>query len=84
VANDQRADLSALEKAAWLRDLMAKADRELRLRQGWPPDDPSFTAIFESAEEDDPHPDPLSEGEGRRSSIAASREREPSPYEASA
>ncbi len=64
VANDQRADLSALEKAAWLRDLMAKADRELRLRQGWPPDEPSFAALFEGDEEDRPHPDPLPGGEG--------------------
>jgi hypothetical protein len=70
VANDQRADLSALEKAAWLRDLMAKADRELRLRQGWPADEPSFTALFEGGDEDEesPHPDPPpgAEGEGRR------------------
>jgi hypothetical protein len=63
VANDQRADLSALEKAAWLRDLMAKADRELRLRNDWPLDEPSFAALFEAGE-DDPHPDPLPGGEG--------------------
>jgi hypothetical protein len=48
VANDQRADLSALEKAAWLRDLLLKADRELRLRKDWPPDDPPFAELFES------------------------------------
>jgi hypothetical protein len=53
VANDQRADLSALEKAAWLRDLMAKADRELRLRKDWPLEQPSFSTLFESADEDD-------------------------------
>src|SRR5215212_6599704 len=65
VANDQRADLSALEKAAWLRDLMLKADRELRLRQGWPLDEPSFAALFEGVEDEDgPHPDPLPGGEG--------------------
>jgi hypothetical protein len=68
VANDQRADLSALEKAAWLRDLMAKADRELRLRQGWPLDEPSFAALFEGADDEDedtgPHPVPLPGGEG--------------------
>ncbi|HZU07493.1 MAG TPA: ParB/RepB/Spo0J family partition protein [Chloroflexota bacterium] len=52
VANDQRADLSALEKAAWLRDLVAKADRELRLRKGWPLDEPSFEALFERGEEE--------------------------------
>jgi hypothetical protein len=53
VANDQRADLSALEKAAWLRDLIAKADRELRLRNGWPLDEPSFAALFEGADDED-------------------------------
>jgi len=57
VANDQRADLSALEKAAWLRDLIAKADRELRLRKGWALDDPSFASLFEGADdEEDPTP----------------------------
>jgi hypothetical protein len=66
VANDQRADLSALEKAAWLRDLMAKADRELRMRQGWPADDPSFAALFEGNDDGDegPHPSPLLGEEG--------------------
>ncbi len=48
VANDQRTDLSALEKAAWLRDLLLKADHELRLRKDWPPDDPPFAELFES------------------------------------
>lgn len=52
VANDQRTDLSALEKAAWLRDLIAKADREMRLRKHWPLDDPSFSAVFEGADDD--------------------------------
>src|SRR5581483_3972408 len=46
VANDQRADLSALEKAAWLRDLVAKADHELRLRKDWPLDAPPFAVLF--------------------------------------
>jgi hypothetical protein len=50
VANDQRADLSALEKAGWLRELMLKADRELRLRKGWPLDEPPFAALFEAAD----------------------------------
>jgi ParB-like chromosome segregation protein Spo0J len=54
VANDQRADLTALEKAAWLRDLMVKADRELRLRQGWSPEEPSFAALFERGDDEDP------------------------------
>src|SRR5438105_4826525 len=54
VANDQRADLSALEKAARLRDLVAKADRELRLRKGWPLDQPSFAAVFESTYDEAP------------------------------
>jgi hypothetical protein len=53
VANDQRADLSALEKAAWLRDLMAKADRELRARKDWPLDEPSFAGLFEGADDGD-------------------------------
>ena len=56
VANDQRADLTALEKAAWLRDLMVKADRELRLREGWSPDDPSFAALFEHGDDADAEP----------------------------
>jgi hypothetical protein len=47
VANDQRADLSALEKAAWLRELIEKADRELRVRGGLPLETPSFAALFE-------------------------------------
>ncbi|MBX5493010.1 MAG: ParB/RepB/Spo0J family partition protein [Chloroflexi bacterium] len=52
VANDQRTDLSALEKAAWLRDLLVKADRELRARKGWPLDEPSFSSLFEGAEDE--------------------------------
>jgi ParB-like chromosome segregation protein Spo0J len=58
VANDQRADLSALEKAAWLRDLLVKADRELRARKGWPLDEPSFSSLFEGADDDGPEPAP--------------------------
>src|SRR5581483_443185 len=53
VANDQRADLSALEKASWLRELVAKADLELRARSGLPLGEPSFAALFEGAEDDD-------------------------------
>ena len=51
VANDQRADLSALEKAAWLRELIEKADRELRARGGLSLDEPSFAALFEGNDE---------------------------------
>src|SRR5262245_1026304 len=58
VANDQRADLSALEKAAGLRDLIAKADRELRLRKGWALDEPSFASLFEGADEEEEEPNP--------------------------
>jgi hypothetical protein len=54
VANDQRADLSALEKAAWLRELIEKADRELRARGGLSLDEPSFAALFEATDEGAP------------------------------
>lgn len=77
VANDQRADLSALEKAAWLRGLIEKADRELRARGGLSPDEPSFAALFEATDEggletpDVPEDEPAGPLSGPRNGLGA-------------
>ena len=42
--------ISALEKAAWLRELMQKADSELRLRKGWALHEPAFETVFEGGD----------------------------------